>query len=113
MSSASAGRVPGCVKGGVHLHVAVAVKVDDNDDDDDQVNDHVPAAAVLQEASQVVRDQARLLPEHLERRTERCVAFFDGLVEAIVSGSLLGQLPDAFDAVELGRVWRKPEQLDA
>lgn len=61
----------------------------------------------------MVRDQARSLLEHFERGAERCVAFFDGLVEAIVGGSFLGQLPDAFDAVELRRVWRKPEQLDA
>ena len=61
----------------------------------------------------MIRDEAGLLLEHLECCAERSVAFFDGLVEAIMGGSLLGQLPDALDAVELGRVRRKPEQLDA
>jgi hypothetical protein len=113
MSSASARRGRGCVKGGVHLHVAVAVKVDDYDYD--HVNDHddVAADGELQEPSNMICDEAGLLLKHLECRAQRSVAFFDGFVEAIMGGSLLGQLPDALDAVELGRVRRKPEQLDA
>jgi hypothetical protein len=61
----------------------------------------------------VIRDEARPRPEGGERGAERCIALHGRLVEAIVRGSLLGHLPDAFDRVELRRVGRQAEQLDA
>src|SRR5271170_4619822 len=51
--------------------------------------------------------------ERLEGVDEGGVALADGAVEAIVGRLLLGDLPDALDAIELGRVGRESEQLDA
>jgi hypothetical protein len=51
--------------------------------------------------------------EGLEGVDEGGVAFVDGAIEAVVGGGLLGDLPDALDAVELGGVGRQTEQLDA
>lgn len=61
----------------------------------------------------MIRDEAGLVLKDLEGCAKGCITLFDGLVKAIVGGSLLGQLPDAFDRVELRRVGRQPEQLDA
>ena len=57
----------------------------------------------------MVRDEAGLRLERPEGRAQRCVAVFDGFVEAIVGGSLLGDLPYALDRVELRRVGRQTE----
>jgi hypothetical protein len=51
--------------------------------------------------------------EGLERRRECGVAVDDAGVEAIVGRALLRHLPNALDAVELGRVRLKSEQLYA
>jgi hypothetical protein len=61
----------------------------------------------------VICDQARPCLERVERRTERGVALFSRLVEAVVRSPFLGHLPDTFDWVELWRVRRQAEQLDA
>lgn len=49
----------------------------------------------------MIRDQLRVGLERPESGAKCCVALFDGLVEPIVGGSLLGQFPDAFDRIEL------------
>jgi len=61
----------------------------------------------------VIRDQLRFRLERREGRAKGCVALFNRLVEAIVGGSFLGHFPDTFDRIELRRVGRQPEQLDA
>ena len=58
-------------------------------------------------------DERRTLLEGFEGGDERFVARLDSREEAVVRRALLGRLPDAFDAVELGRVRRQPMQFDA
>src|SRR5882672_10083068 len=58
-------------------------------------------------------DQVGVGLEGFEGGDEGSVAFIDGAVEAVVGGFLLGHLPDALDSVQLGRVGRQSEQLDA
>src|ERR1700761_555387 len=60
----------------------------------------------------MVRDQFRACLELIEGCAQRRVAFFDGLVEPIVGGPLLGHLPYALNRVVLGRVRRQTKQLE-
>ena len=50
----------------------------------------------------MVRDQLRLREECAEGRPQGGISFVGGSVETIVGRHLLGDLPDAFDRVELG-----------
>ena len=61
----------------------------------------------------MARDSAGVVFERLEGGDQGLVAFVDGAVKAVVPGGFLGDLPDAFDAVQLRRVGRQTEQLDA
>src|ERR1700722_9575645 len=58
-------------------------------------------------------DHAGVSLEGLEGRDERGVALVCGRVEAVVRRPLLRCLPHALDAVQLWRVGRQTEQLDA
>src|ERR1700722_19918092 len=64
-------------------------------------------------ACDVGRDHRRVGLEGLEGGGEREVSVVDGSVEAVVGGRLLGDLPDALDAVEFGGVCGQPKQLEA
>ncbi len=57
----------------------------------------------------MIRNEVRFRLERGERRAEGGVALLGGFVEAIVSGSLFGHLPNAFDRVEFRRIRRQPE----
>jgi hypothetical protein len=66
-----------------------------------------------QKPGYVIGDQGRLRLERGKGGAKRGVTLVGSLVEAVVRGSLLGHLPDAFNGIELGRVRRQTEQLDA
>jgi len=60
----------------------------------------------------VIRDKFGRRLERPEGVHEGGVTLLGRFVEAVVGGSLLGHLPDAFDWVQLRRVRRQPKQLD-
>src|SRR5690606_19324783 len=65
------------------------------------------------EARDVARDQRRLSVEAIEGRDQRRVALIGGVEKPIVGGLFLGCLPHTLNRVELGRIGRKAEELDA
>lgn len=57
----------------------------------------------------MIRNKGGMGLERPKRCAKGRVALLDRFVEAIVGGSLLGDLPNALDGVEFGRVRRQAE----